>query len=187
MAHDAAVYRAVRGRRADEDAGRPDTMTAMDDPTTTDPRDRADPPTDTEPGDRPPSRQTRLDRPPSERYGPAPTAEAAGLRTRAARALGVALVGAAIIAVLGGPLSMTAGLLAVAVLIGLIVGAMLRQTALAVGMAVGSVVLGLLAVWLFSRSEGGVLDPLSYFAEVQGPLAPIQLVLAALAAIISSR
>jgi uncharacterized membrane protein YccC len=163
-------------------------MTAMDDPTTTDPRARADLPADAEPGDRPPSRQTRLDRPPSERYGPAPTPKTAGLRTRAARALGVALVGAAIIAVLGGPLSMTAGLLAVAVLIGLIVGAMLRElTALAVGVAVGSVVLGLLAVWLFSRSEGGVLDPLNYFAEVQGPLAPIQLVLAALAAIISSR
>jgi hypothetical protein len=83
---------------------------------------------------------------------------------------------------------MTAGLLATSVVIGLVIGALLRPaTAVAVSLAVGSVVVGLLGVWLFARAEGGVLDPLSYFGDVQGPLAPIQLVLAALAAIASSR
>jgi hypothetical protein len=167
-------------------------MTVMDDqPTTertTDAQAGDRSPGDRSPGDRSPNRPTPLDRPPSDRYAPLPEPEAASLRTQIGRALGVALAGAAIVVVLGGPLSMTAGLLAVSVVVGLIVGAILRsQTLLAVAIAVGSVVVGLLGVWLFARSEGGVLGPLDYFGEVQGPLAPIQLLFAALAAVVSSR
>jgi hypothetical protein len=169
-------------------------MTVMDDPTTTEPTEPTDArsgdrsPGDRSPGDRSPNRPAQLDRPPSDRYAPLPIPEVAGLRTRADRALGVALAGSAVIVLLGGPLSMTAGLLAVSVVIGLIVGGILRQpTLLAVGIAIGAIVLGLVGVWLFARSEGGVLDPLTYLAEVQGPLAPIQLLLAALAAVVSSR
>jgi hypothetical protein len=162
-------------------------MTAMDDQPTTEPATDARS-GDRSPGDRSPNPPTRLDRPPSERYAPLPVPEATSLRSLVGRALGVALAGAAIIVVLGGPLSMTAGLLAVSVLVGLIVGAILRsRTLLAVAIAVGSVVVGLLGVWLFARSEGGVLGPLDYFAEVEGPLAPIQLLFAALAAVVSSR
>ena len=100
----------------------------------------------------------------------------------------MALAGAAILAFLGGPLSMTAGLLAASAVVGIVLGAMLRpRTSTAVGLAVGSVVVGLLGVWLFSRLEGGVLDPLTYLADVEGPLAPIQLLLAGATAVAGSR
>ena len=164
----------------------------MDEPTETEPtggqpRDASRRTVDVESGDRP-NRATRLDRPPSDRYPRDETPAAVGRGGPAARAVGVALVGAATIAVLGGPLSLTAGLVAVSVVVGLVIGAMLRPaTAAAVGLAVGSVIVGLLGVWLFARAEGGVLDPITYFADVEGILAPIQLVLAAIAAIVSSR
>lgn len=155
-------------------------MAPMDDPTTTEP-------VNAEPGDRPPRQPTRLDRAPSERYAREPVAEANG-RSRTLRALGVAVAGAAAIAFLGGPLSMTGGLLAVSVVVGIVIGSTLRpRTAAAVGLAVGSVVVGLLGVWLFSRVEGGVLDPLAYLADVEGPLAPLQLLLAAGTAAVTSR
>jgi hypothetical protein len=179
-------------------------MAAMDHPTDADtgergtadvePGDRpiadaepGDRPPATEPGDHPPRQPTRLERAPSERYAheQAPTARG---RDQATRAVGVAVAGAAVIAFLGGPLSMTGGLLAVSVVVGIVLGSTLRpRTAVAVGLAVGSVVLGLLGVWLFSRLEGGVLDPLAYLADVEGPLVPIQLLLAAVSATASSR
>ena len=170
-------------------------MAAMDRPTDADTGNRrtADAETgdrrtaDAEPGDHPPRQPTRLERAPSERYAreQAPTARG---REGAARAVGVAVAGAAVIAFLGGPLSMTGGLLAVSVVVGIVLGSTLRpRTAVAVGLAVGSVVLGLLGVWLFSRLEGGVLDPLAYLADVEGPLVPIQLLLAAASATAGSR
>ena len=170
-------------------------MAAMDDPTDTEPGERrtADiepgdrPAADVEPGDRPPRQPTRLKRPPSDRYGREAAPEAGG-RGGATRALGFAVAGAAATAFLGGPLSMTGGLLVVSVAIGIVLGSTLRpRTAVAVGLAAGSVVVGLLGVWLFSRVEGGVLDPLTYLADVEGPLAPIQLLLAGASATVSSR
>ena len=207
MAHDAAVYRAQRGRRAGADGiPRPDTMAAMDDPTTTEPTEPTEPnggdparpatpakpadrrSADVESGDGPTNQPARLDHPPSDRYGREALPPAVTRRTRAGQALGVAAAGAAAIVFLGGPLSMTAGLLALSVVLGLVVGALLRPaTAIAVSLAVGSVVVGLMGIWLFARAEGGVLDPIAYFGDVQGPLAPAQLVLAALAAVASSR
>jgi hypothetical protein len=163
-------------------------MAAMDDPTETKPTVAPSRTADVDSGDRAPNRPTRLARPPSERYASVPAPASASLVTRALRPLGVALAGAAVIAFLGGPLSMTAGLLVVAVVVGFVLGSVLRPaTALAVSLAIGSVVVGLVGVWLFARAEGGVLDPLTYFADVQGLLAPVQLLLAALAAVVSGR
>jgi hypothetical protein len=160
-------------------------MAAMDDPTNIEPGERRT--ADAEPGDRPPRQRTRLERPPSERYAREAVPEA-GVRGGAARALGFAVAGAAAIAFLGGPLSMTGGLLVVSVVIGIVLGSTLRpRTAVAVGLAVGPVVVGLLGVWVFSRVEGGVLDPLTYLADVEGPLAPLQLLLAAASAAVTSR
>jgi hypothetical protein len=140
--------------------------------------------TDQEPGDRRAGQPTRLERPPSDRYAP----EATPIRDRrAARNIVVALIGAGLIAILGGPLSMTAGLIAVSVVLGLVLGSMVRATPAAVGLAVGSVVVGLLGIWAFARLEGGVLDPLTYLADVQGVVAPAQILLAAVAALVSSR
>jgi hypothetical protein len=170
-------------------------MAAMDDPTDIVPAERGTgdvepggrPTAGVEPGDRPARQSTRLERPPSDRYAREAAPEA-GVRGAAARAFGVAVAGAAAIAFLGGPLSMTGGLLVVSVVIGIILGSTVRpRTAVAVGLAVGSVVVGLLGVWLFSRVEGGVLDPLTYLADVEGPLAPLQLLLAAASAAVTSR
>jgi hypothetical protein len=123
-----------------------------------------------------------LDRPPSERYATEPsTAAGAGPGRRAARALGAGLVGAAIVAFLGGPLSVTLGLVVVAAVIGWAVGSLARPSlGLAVGLAVGSVALGLIGVWLFARLEGGVLGLPDYFAEVQGPVVLVELAVAGL-------
>jgi hypothetical protein len=170
-------------------------MAAMDDPTDIEPGERRTagvepgdrPIADVEPGDRPARQSTRLERPPSDRYAREAAPEA-GARGAAARALGFAVVGAAATAFLGGPLSMTGGLLVVSGVIGIVVGSTLRpRTAVGVGLAVGSVVVGLLGVWLFSRVEGGVLDPLTYLADVEGPLAPLQLLLAAASAAVTGR
>jgi hypothetical protein len=157
-------------------------MVSMDDSTPTQPTGGAP-----EPGDRRPVRST-LDRPPSDRYARDIGPDSGSRRGLVGRAIVVAVVGASVIAFLGGPLSMTGGLLAVAVIVGLVLGAVLRPaTVAAVALAIGSVVFGLLGVWLFARAEGGVLDPLTYFGDVQGPLAPLQLLVAALAAVASSR
>lgn len=87
------------------------------------------------------------------------------------------------IAVLGGPLSVTLGLLGVAAVIGWAVGSLARPSlGLAVGIAVGSVALGLVGIWLFARFEGGVLGLPDYFAEVQGPLVFLELAAAGLIA-----
>ena len=125
-----------------------------------------------------------LERPPGERYAPEPAAapEATPVQ-RAARALLAGLVGAIVVALLGGPLSVTFGLAGVAAVIGWAVGSLARPSlGLAVGVAVGSVALGLVGIWLFARLEGGVLGLPDYFAEVQGPLVIVELAVAGLVA-----
>ena len=141
-----------------------------------------DRPAANEPGERP---RRVLDRAPAERYAAAESAAAARSPTtdqpagRVARGAAIALVGSLVIAFLGGPLSVTAGLLAVAALIGWVVGSVVRPAVgLAVGLAVASVTLGLVGVWIFARMEGGVLGLTDYLGEVQGVLAPLQLILA---------
>lgn len=133
----------------------------------------------------------KLDRPPSERYeaaGQAPAAAASdkvpGAATDAAlRAVAVGLGGALAITVLGGPLSVTAGLLAVAAVIGWASGSVLRPAlGPAVLTAAGSVLLGLVGVWLFAGVEGGVLSLPAYLADVEGILAPLAVGVAAVAA-----
>ena len=174
-----------RPRATPDEPRGPDTIAEMDKPTATEPGDR--PNAGAGAGDRPARQPTHLERAPSERYAHEEPPEA-GTRGQVVRALGIAVAGAAVIAFLGGPLSMSGGLLAVSVVVGIVLGSTLRpRTAVAVGLAVGSVVVGLLGVWLFSRLEGGVLDPLAYLADVEGPLAPIQLLLAGASAAVSSR
>ena len=50
-----------------------------------------------------------------------------------------------------------------------------------------SVALGQAGLWQYARTEGGVLAPLDYLAEVYGPLVPLQLVAAAVAAWVGAR
>jgi hypothetical protein len=144
------------------------------------PTDPPAPSTPVEPGER----RRVLDHPPSDRYPNAPIVDPeAGSARRAARALLVALAGAALIAFLGGPLSVTFGLVGLAAVLGWVIGSLSKPSlGLAITLAVGSVALGLVGIWLFARLEGGVLGPTDYFAEVQGPLVIVELAVAALVA-----
>lgn len=109
------------------------------------------------------------------------------------RALLVVPAGAAAIVVLGGLLAVSAGLVAVAALIGWLTGAALRPTAagrraaLAVALAVGAVGLGQLGLWGFAWLEGGRLGPLDYLAQTFGVLVPAEVAAAALVAWASAR
>lgn len=137
-------------------------------------------PTMPEPGER----RRLLDRPPSERYAAAPeVAPGSGTARRALRAIGAALAGAVVVALLGGPLSVTLGLIGVAAVIGWAIGSLARPSlGLAVGLAVGSVALGLVGIWLYARLEGGVLGLPEYLAAVQGPMVVVELAVAGLVA-----
>jgi len=113
----------------------------------------------------------------------APTEEAAPVPVsqteRALRGTVVALVGVIAFVVLGGPLSVTAGLVAVAGVIGWLTGMVVRPGKLiAATLAVASVAVGLVGIWLFAGIEGGALPLLDYLAQVQGVLVPIELAVA---------
>ena len=140
------------------------------------------------PGAQPgPGERRRLDHPPSDRYRDAPPTtieaepdeEAAAPPTdaeRLVRGIGVGLVGILVFALLGGPLSVTFGLIAAAGAIGWLIGLVARpMRAAAVAIALASVGLGLVAIWLYAGIEGGVLPIVEYLAEVQGVLVPLEL------------
>ena len=122
------------------------------------------------PGDRP--ARPSLERPPGERYlraAPDPTAS-----DRRADALAVPLaliLGTAIaFTILGGILTVTAGLVIVAIFLGWLTGRLVSPPGRAALVALVAVVVGLLGIWLFGRMEGGVLDPVTYLLEVEGPV-----------------
>ncbi|HEX5013786.1 MAG TPA: hypothetical protein VFV72_06450 [Candidatus Limnocylindrales bacterium] len=146
------------------------------------------------PGAQPePGERRRLDHPPSDRYrdaapgggtpGDADADVAAAPPSNAERlirAIGVGLAGVLAFALLGGPLSVTVGLVAAAGAIGWLAGLVARPLRpAAVAIALASVGLGLVAIWLYAGSEGGVLPIVEYLAEVQGVLVPIELAAAA--------
>lgn len=108
-----------------------------------------------------------------------------------------ALGGAVVLTVLGA-LAFSAGLVAIAGLLGWAIargvrtgsGATLNAESrirLSVFFAIVAVVGGQLGIWLVARSEGGVLGPLDYLGETFGVLVPIQLAAAAIVAWASAR
>jgi hypothetical protein len=148
--------------------------------------------------------ERRLARPPSERYGteePVPVeAEDGGGSFGRALAFGglTAIALAAGIALFGGVILVTAGLVALAALGGWAIGiavrvgsggtvAAARRAVMAVVLAALAVVGGQLGLWLFARYEGGVLGPVDYLAETFGLLVPIELAFAVVAAWFASR
>jgi hypothetical protein len=160
------------------------------------------PPVGQAPGER------RLAHPPSDRYrvaeaaavdaateGPDPDASVArGLVFATLAAVG----GAAAILILGGVLTLTAGLVVVAAVTGWAVAQALRvgagqdltggrRAATAVAIALAAVALGQLLLWLYARTEGGVLPIGDYLAETFGILVPVQAVAACLAAWVTAR
>ena len=143
-----------------------------------------------EPGERP--NRTRLDRPPGERYEqPAPAAgdaTAGGPFRGVAWAVAMAIGGAAAIVALGGPLAVSLGLVVVAFVIGRLVGLALRaRPAPAVVIALLGILLGQVGIWLYARSEGGVLGLLDYLGQAFGWLVVAQLVVGAGVAWLTSR
>jgi hypothetical protein len=152
--------------------------------------------------------ERRLDRPPSDRYRAtaatgspaadlpmAPSAPAPGADDRRSPARGIAfgtlaaVVGAVVLALLGGALAVTAGLLVVAAAIGYVVGlvtvvgaadTMSRRARpwIAATLAGLGTLLGQVGLWLIARAEGGVLAPMDYLGQTFGPLVPAELLLA---------
>jgi len=145
--------------------------------------------------DPPPPGERRLAHPPSDRYRVAeaevpPAPDPAASRGRGVAFAAVAgLAGAAAITILGGVLAVTAGLLVVAAAIGWAVPIGLRIGAgdqltqgsrrrLALTLALVAIALGQAGLWVYARSEGGVLAPLDYLSEVFGALVPLEFVAA---------
>jgi hypothetical protein len=160
--------------------------------------------TETPEPERPAAGERRLARPPSERYvtGERVAAEvpaSGGSLGRAAAFGTLAAIGLAVaIAVLGGVVLLTAGLLAVAALGGWVVAIAVRAGAagvvsttrragIAAVLAAIGVLGGQLGLWLFARYEGGVLGPVDYLAETFGLLVPLELGFALGAAWLASR
>jgi hypothetical protein len=151
-------------------------------------------PTTRDPGERRPART--LDHAPSDRYREDETAQddvapPPPVARAIVFALLTAVVGAIAIAIAGGRLTMTAGLLVIAAVLGYVVAVVLttalgtnrslgpngrRGTAAAIALL--SVALGQLGLWLIARNEGGVLAPIDYHADVLGFLVPAEFVLA---------
>lgn len=151
--------------------------------------------------------ERRLAHPPSDRYraaeARAAAAEAAGApATSIARGVAVAgivaIVGAVLIVLLGGVLTLTEGLLVVAGSTGGGVGIALRwgaggelsrrrRVVVALALAISAVALGQLGLWQYARIEGGVLAPIDYLGEVFGPLVPLEFATAAVIAWLAAR
>lgn len=141
--------------------------------------------------------ERRLDRPPSDRYGVTvpldpPTSTGSGARGLAFGSI-AAVGGAGAIVLLGGILAVSAGLLVVAIAIGYAVAVALKagsgtsltgptRSLTASALATTATIVGFLGVWLFARTEGGVLALTDYLGEVFGPIVPLHLLLAAIAA-----
>ena len=126
----------------------------------------------TTPANEPGDRRPLLDRPPSDHYAvlPSATAEPAGRLDAMLVPLALILGGAVAFTILGGIVTITAGLVILAAFLGWLTGRLVSPppSAAAVGLLV--VVAGFLGIWLFGRLEGGVLDPIAYLGEVEGPV-----------------
>ena len=145
--------------------------------------------------------EQRLARPPSERYGaasvaepPSPPSPARLRRASAVRGIAfgaiAAILGAAVIVLLGGALAVSAGppgrrrgdgyAVGVATVAG--AGDTLSRPArpwIAAALAGLGALLGQVGLWLFARTEGGVLPLIDYLGQTFGLLVPLELLLAA--------
>ena len=93
--------------------------------------------------------------------------------------VGLVLGTAIAFVILGGIFAVTAGLVIVAAFVGWLTGRLVSPPARAAVVALAAVAVGLFGIWLFGRTEGGVLDPLAYLLEVEGLVVVILGLLAA--------
>ncbi|HYX12232.1 MAG TPA: hypothetical protein VE817_09625 [Candidatus Acidoferrum sp.] len=121
-----------------------------------------------EPGDRRPL----LDRPPGDRYVTRTDATDETARRLDAILVPVALIVGTPVAfvIAGGYLTVTAGLVILAAFLGWLTGRLVSPPARAAIVALAAIAVGFLAIWLFGRLEGGVLGPIDYLLEVEGPV-----------------
>jgi hypothetical protein len=129
----------------------------------------------TTPANEPGDRRPLLDRPPSDRYvARTPAADTGPGRLDGVLIPAAIVIGASVgFVVLGGILAVTAGLVIVAAFVGWLTGRLVSPPRLAAVVALVAIVAGFLAIWMFGRIEGGVLDPIDYLAEVEGPVVVI--------------
>lgn len=146
----------------------------------------------------------RLEQPPSARYatpgGGASSTGRASLVGPVIQAGFTAVVGAALLFLVGAVVASTAGLVFVSGVMGAAIGLLLARasvsidnhppaltrgavTWLAIGIAVGAVVAADVATWLNARAEGGTLGVLDYLWETFGLFVPGELFVAALGAV----
>ncbi len=190
-----------------------DTDTGPGTPPTSDPAAN-DPARDRAPGDRAPGGRGstgQLSRAPGERYRPAgagssaPAGSAPGPVRGALTVLIVTAAGSGVFAV-AGSFDLGLGMLVIAAFIGWAVALALvwasparafpglggarrspRRAMVAALVGAGSVIVGLLALWVWSRLEGGVLGPIAYADARYGLLAGVQILVAAVIAGIRAR
>ena len=126
----------------------------------------------TTPANEPGDRRPLLDRPPGDRYAvlPSATAEPAGRLDAMLVPLALILGGAVAFTILGGIVTITAGLVILAAFLGWLTGRLVSPPASAATVGLLVVVAGFFGIWLFGRLEGGVLDPIAYLGEVEGPV-----------------
>ena len=137
----------------------------------------------TTPANPPGDRRPALDRAPSERYRvlaqDAPTeATPRGAIDQLLVPIGLVLGTAVAFVILGGLLTVVAGLVIVAAFSGWLTGRLVSPPSRAAMVGFLAVALGLLGIWLYGRIEGGVLDPVAYLLAVQGPVVVIACLLA---------
>jgi hypothetical protein len=115
-----------------------------------------------------------------------------------AYALVAAVVGAIGMTVLGGVLAISAGLLVVAAVTGWAIGVGLRtgggprldpsdRVRIALILVTLAVAAAQVSLWLYARSEGGVLGPIDYLVETFGFLVPLELLAGWIAAWATAR
>lgn len=144
----------------------------------------------------------RLEQPPSARYAPNGRAASEGrgsLVGPLARAAVVAVIGAALLFLVGAIVAATAGLVFVSGVMGAAIGLLLARASvpadegaaaltrnaviwLAIGVAVGAVIVAAVATWLYARGEGGTLGLLDYLLATFGPFVFGELVVAGIGA-----
>jgi hypothetical protein len=143
----------------------------------------------------PPAARRRLERPPSDRYAiREPETAPTGSSARAIVAAAVASVaGAALIVILASPLALSEPLVLVALATGLAAGRAARwgggrvvsspaRRTIATSIVVAAIAAAQVVVWQLAIAEGGVLPLGDYLLAVFGPVAPLELVAAGLAA-----
>jgi hypothetical protein len=126
----------------------------------------------TTPANEPGDRRPLLDRPPGDRYPVEPSATPGPPGPLDAVLVPLALILGGVVGftILGGIVTITAGLVILAAFLGWLTGRLVSPPARAAVVGLLVVVAGFLGIWLFGRVEGGVLDPIEYLVEVEGPV-----------------